>query len=302
MNVLIIGATGYLGTSIAEAVVRHGYQVTATARSPHAAETLRARGYAVVDADASNPRSLFGPARASDAIVYCVNVTGADQFAVDTHALTQLVEAAKHSPKRIAYTSGVWIYGSTGDAPAGEDAPHFPATLVARRPELERIVLASAHEGVLATVVRPGIVYGRNGGIPEMFVTSARERGAATIVGDGTNHWPAIHVDDLGELFALALERAPIASIYNAADDSAFTVREIAEAASRGAGKNGATTLLPLEQARLVMGDFAEALALDQRISSAHARAELGWKPNAPSIVEDLERGSYATTQTPAGG
>lgn len=300
MNVLIIGATGYLGTSIAEAMVRHGHGVTAAARSPHAAEALRGRGYAVVEADASNPHSLFHPAREADAIVYCVNVTDADPFAVDSRALKQLVEAAKHPPKKIVYTSGVWIYGST-DTPVAEDAPLFPATLVARRPELERLALAGAHDGVHSIVIRPAVVYGRNGGIPEMFVTSARERGSATIVGDGTNHWPVIHVDDLGELYALALERAPIASIYNGADDSAFTVREIAEAASRGAGKDGATTVLPLEAARAAMGHFAEALALDQRISSARARSELGWAPTALSIVDDLERGSYTKVEAPLG-
>ena len=294
MNVLIIGATGYLGTSVAEALVRHGHQVTAAARSQHARETLEHLGYTVVEADAARPHSLFHPARAADAIVYCVNVTDADPFAVDTQALRQLVEAAKHPAKKLLYTSGCWIYGETGPTPAAEDAPLFPATLAMNRPELERIVAGGLRDGIEPIILRPGIVYGRAAGIPAMFVTSAHERGSATIIGDGKNHWPTVHVDDLGELYALALEHAAPGSIYNAVNDDSFTVQEIAEAASRGAGRDGATTLLPLEQARAVMGPFAEALALDQRLDASLVKKELRWAPKAPSLIEELEHGSYA--------
>jgi hypothetical protein len=65
-------------------------------------------------------------------------------------------------------------------------------------------------------------------------------------------------------------------------------MREIAEAASRGAGAGGATTTVSPG----ILGPFGESLMLDQRISNARAR-NLGWTPNASTIVEDLEHGSY---------
>src|SRR5581483_7682640 len=117
-------------------------------------------------------------------------------------------EATKNPSKRLIYTSGAWVYGATGPEPVTEQATLNPPPLVARRPELERIVLDAQAGGVHPIVIRPGIVYGRKAGIPEMFVNSAHERGAATIVGDGTNHWACVHVDDLAQLYLLALQNA----------------------------------------------------------------------------------------------
>ena len=46
-----------------------------------------------------------------------------------------------------------------------------------------------------------------------------------------------------------------------------------------------------------MLGPFGECLMLDQQISNARAKRDLGWQPKAPSIVEDLERGSYLAAQ-----
>ena len=79
---------------------------------------------------------------------------------------------------------------------------------------------------------------------------------------------------------------------YNAVNDDTFTVREIAEAASRGAGAGGATANVPAD----ILGPFGECLALDQRISAERAKADLGWVPRSPSLIEELESGSYPST------
>ena len=47
-----------------------------------------------------------------------------------------------------------------------------------------------------------------------MLVNAARESGAAWYVGDGGNHWPMVHVDDLAALFVLALEQAQPGSVF----------------------------------------------------------------------------------------
>src|SRR5205807_9278738 len=142
----------------------------------------------------------------------------------------------------------------------------------------EQLTLDMAKEGIRAVVVRPGIVYGgAHGGIPAMLFGTALKHGAPQIVGEGANHWPMVHVDDLAELYVRLVERAPAGSVFHATDASTRTVREIAEAASRAAGKDGKVTVLPLEKAKKSMGDFAEALALDQKVSSEKARNELDW-------------------------
>jgi nucleoside-diphosphate-sugar epimerase len=162
--------------------------------------------------------------------------------------------------------------------------------LAAWRPEAEHIALTGG-----GMVIRPAVVYGRAGGIPAMLVQSARETGAARYIGDGENRWPLVHVEDLAELYVLALEKAKPGSIYMAADGPSYRVREIAEAASYAADAAGATQAVPLEEARKQYGAaFADALVLDQQISAEKAKRELGWKPHGASVLEELRYGSYA--------
>lgn len=291
MNVLIIGATGYVGSAIDEALRARGHHTVGTARSDAAREKLAARGTAVVDADAARPATLFEAIVAADAVVYSVSVTDADPFAVDSGALKMIRKGMAGTEKTFVFVSGAWVYGTTGTSPVSEDAPLYPPSFVARRIELERAVIAMTKLGVRAIVIRPGVVFGRGGGLATMFAASARERGAATIVGPGTNHWATIEVGDLGELIALAVERGLPGRAYNAVNDDRFTVAEIAAAASRGAGKDGATNVVPAS----VMGQLGECLALDQTLSAQRAKSDLGWTARGPSIVATLESGAYET-------
>lgn len=293
MNVLLIGATGYIGTGIDEALRARGHHTIGVARSELAKATLAARGTASIAGDLAQPKSIVAAAHDADAVVFAAQVTDDNTFRVESGSLGALTKALEGTGKTLVYCSGAWVYGDTGGAVADETFPLNPVQLVARRPELEQLVLACGTRGTRAVVVRPGLVYGRGMGVPAMHVESARERKAATIVGAGENRWAVVDVSDLGQLFALATEKAPNGSIYNGTDESAHTVRELAEAASRGAGAGGATFVMPRETALGVLGEFGEALLVDQRITSQKARKELGWEPKALSILEDLERGSY---------
>ena len=293
MNVLVLGATGYIGGAICEALRAAGHTVTGTARSPEAAQRLRAAHVEPVTADITDPTSLKAPAQHADGVIYAVQYNGSNGADVEGAALHALVNALAGSNKPLLYTSGVWIYGSTGDRIADERHANCPTPLVAHRPALERIVLDGVSRGVRAVIIRPGDVYGRGGGIPAMWTQSAKQNGAVRYVGDGSSHWPVVHVEDLAQLYLLALTKAEAGSVYNAGDETAFTVREMAEAASYGAGAGGKTTTWPLEEARKSLGAFADALVLDMRITSRKARAELGWQTRPSTILDDLRTGSY---------
>jgi nucleoside-diphosphate-sugar epimerase len=105
-------------------------------------------------------------------------------------------------------------------------------------------------------------------------------------------------VDDLADLFLLALERAPAGTLLLAVnDDEAHTIADLAAAASRGAGSGGRTESRPLEEAGKKLGAYADALVLDQLASGKRAKELLGWRPSGPDILEELERGSYAQAE-----
>lgn len=296
MQVFVVGASGYVGSAIAQALRKHGHSVIGAARSEQTARALRDAGVEAVTADISQPQSLTAPAQRAGSVIYAVQYNGEDSPSVEGAALRALVDALAGSGKPIVYTSGVWIYGNTGDRAADENAPLAPTPLIAHRPQLERIVLDGAARNVRSIVIRPGDLYGAGGGIPAMWVQSARKENAARFVGDGRNRWAVVHRDDVAELYALALERAQPGSIYNAADETSFTVAEMAEAASYGAGCDGSVIAWPLEEARHALGAFADALALDTRVSSQRAREVLGWTTRSVTILEDLRGGSYVSS------
>ena len=291
MRVLVIGATGYIGRTVCELLGSRGHEVSGLIRP--ASESRVPANVAAVSGDVTAPESLAAACRESDAVVYCVQYNGEDGFSVESGALRALCGALAPAGKRLLYTSGVWMYGNNYPQIATEETPPNPIAIVAKRPDLERIVIDAAKDGVHSVIIRPGDVYGRGGGIPAMWVQSARDEGAARVIGDGNNHWPMIHIDDLAVLFALALERAAAGSAYIAVDDTQLTVNAMAEAASRGAGKGGAVTHWPLEEARKAMGAFADALAIDQAATSAKARRELSWTTRASTAIDDLASGSY---------
>lgn len=291
MNVFILGATGYIGTAVDEALRSRGHHTTGLARSDAAREKLASRGTSSYMGDAAQPQTLERALREADAVVYAVRVTDADPIAVDRGALRAIRKALAGTEKTFVYLSDAWVYGETGDAEATEDATLAPPALVARRLDLERATLEMTKLGVRAIVVRPGIVYGRRAGLAAMFVQSARERGSATIIGDGSNRWATIEVGDLGDFVARTVDLGRPGRAYNAVNDDRFCVREIARAASRGAGAGGQTNLVAVP----VMGGLGECMALDQTISAERAKRDLGWRATGPSILVDVEHGSYAT-------
>ncbi|MBV8197785.1 MAG: NAD-dependent epimerase/dehydratase family protein [Candidatus Eremiobacteraeota bacterium] len=298
MRVFVIGATGYVGSAVVAALRNRGDAVVGSARTEAAATKLRDGGIEAALCDVTAPESLRAPARGCDAVVYAVQYNGADVAAMESAALDSIVNALAGSGNALLYTSGYWVYGNTGDRVAAEDSPLDPIALIAYRPGLERIVLDGVQRSVRAIVIRPGVVYGKGAGIPAMWARSAKEEGAARFVGDGRNRWAMIHRDDLAQLYVLALERAGPGAIYNAGDETSFTVREMAEAAAAGAGKNGAVTSWPLEEARGALGAFADALTVDSRITAQRARKELGWGPRSATILDDLKRGSYSLPES----
>ena len=297
MKVLVIGATGYIGGAASRALKSHGHEVIGTAQDAKDVAALNARGDGAVKADLRDPRSVRDAARGTDGAIYAVQFRGSptdDPFAIESRALETLIGDFAGSQRPLVFTSGAWYYGSTYGRIVDESAPPNPPDIVATRPALEHIVCSAASRGVRGIVIRPGDAYGHGAGLPSLFYNSVQELRAVRYVGEGDNHWPVVHVDDLGELFTLALERAKAGDVFNGADEDAYRVQDMAKAASLGAGLGGRTISWPYEEARATLGMLADALILDQRLSSAHARSQLGWRPSRPTILEDLEHGSYA--------
>ena len=182
--------------------------------------------------------------------------------------------------------------GDTGGRVVTEDDPVNPPALVAWRPVVEQRVIGATVHHVRASVIRPAMVYGHRGGIPCGFAKTAREEGAARVIGDGENHWGFVHLSDLAELYVRMVEHAPGGTVLLASAGDAVKVKDVAAAASRGAGAEGRVRFIPLVEARKTMGALADALTMDQAFDSARARTLLGWNPTGPGILEEMEQGA----------
>jgi nucleoside-diphosphate-sugar epimerase len=185
------------------------------------------------------------------------------------------------------HTGGVWVYGNT-EGVVDETAPQAPPPVTAWRDDNERRILERAGGGGHPVLVMPGVVYGHGGGLIGQFIGAQAHAGAAHYIGAGDNRWALVHVEDIAELYVAALASPP-GGVYAGVDDSQSpTMRQIAEAVSVAAGRSGTASSITMEQARHEFGPLADAFALDQRFTAAHAHRVLGWTPAARDVLAEL--------------
>jgi nucleoside-diphosphate-sugar epimerase len=280
MKIFVTGATGYIGSVVVERLRDFGHQVSGLARSDESARKLQAAGALATRGNLHDPASLARAARECDAAIHLAMEFSAETPRLDRRATETILEEYRLTGRPFLYTSGVWVLGDTGGAEADEETPLNPVPLVAWRPAVEQLVLGA--QGPRGVVIRPAMVYGRGGGFLGDFARQGREHGAVRIVGTGTNRWPFVHVDDLADLYVLALG-AVAGSLYFASAGPSIPVKDAAHAAANGAPVKS----IPLEEARRALGPVADALVLDQIVSSRKAIRELGWSPKAKSPLED---------------
>ncbi|QEV16223.1 NAD-dependent epimerase/dehydratase family protein [Streptomyces alboniger] len=288
MKVLVLGATGYIGSAVVSCLTREGHDVVPLVKS--AAELHP--DVPVRVGDLADPASLRAAVTDDvDAVVNLATPTGDE--AVDTAALDALLAPLRGTGRAFVYTSGVWVLGATGNAPATEDAATDPIAIVGYRPRIEQRVLAAAGDDVRAVVIRPGIAYGRDGGIPALMTGWAREHGAGRYVGPVATRWPMVHVDDLAELYVLALTKGHSGDLLHGVAWESVPAAAVAAAADIAAGGVGRAEPWPFAEAAEALGEpFAEALALDQVVSGRRAGEELGWQPSRPNVLTELAGGT----------
>jgi nucleoside-diphosphate-sugar epimerase len=284
MKVFVTGGTGYIGSAVVRHLVRSGHQVTGLVRSVERQAQVARLGARGVVGDIKSPSSYVAVAAEHEALVHIGFEYGEHAVTADRTALESLIAAARSAgaPRSVIYTSGCLVVGKAGNAPAYEDASTAQPIFNTWRPAHERVAVEAATAGVATSVIRPGWVYGGDGGLVAGYFQTAIEEGAAAHVGDGQNRLPLVHRDDLAELYRLVVEQRAT-GIFHGVDASRERVVDLAAAASRAAGKGGATRSIPLAEAKQAMGLFAEAMVVDQVLGSRRAQA-LGWKHRAPFV------------------
>jgi len=134
---------------------------------------------------------------------------------------------------------------------------------------------------------------GDTAGFVPSLIGIARTKGVSAFVGDGSNRWPAVHRLDAARLFRLAVEAAPAGSRLHGAGEEGVPFREIAEVI----GRQLKLPVVSIEasDAGDHFGFLGPLVLLDNPTSSALTRQLLGWRPQGPGLIEDIEQGHYFT-------
>ena len=147
--------------------------------------------------------------------------------------------------------------------------------------------------GVRSAVLCNGVVYGDPIGLPaESDMVAALARGATTWgrarhIGRGLNRWSNVHVDDMADLYAIALRAAPPASFFfveNGEEDMRNMTQAIADRLDLGAAEPA-----DIDQAEGLWGHRLAnyTLGSNSRVRGTLGRT-LGWIPTRESILEWL--------------
>ena len=310
MNVFVLGATGYIGSVVAEKLQQAGHRVVGLARSAASAEALEARGIQPVRGSLESPDVLTRAARAADAVVQAAFTQEGHDFvasvAVERTAVRVLLRALEGTGKALVVTSGTAVLGDTGDRVFDEDTPivrpepdasagagNAALRALGERLAMEKEVLGAS--GVRGIVLRPPNVYGRSDGqsVLTMLRRAGRTLGAVPYApGTAEHRWSFVHVDDLAHLYLLALEGAKAGELFHAGAEIGLRTRAIAEAVSHQLGLGGATVELELPALGEALGapPMAPYWASNSQSSGEKARRVLGWRPEHTRMLDEVAR------------
>jgi hypothetical protein len=276
MNVVITGATGFIGRRVAEYLRGAGHNIRAVSvRTPPRPADLE--GCEAVIHLAGEPVAQRWTREARERI-----------RASRVESTRTLVAALRPNPPKVLVSaSAVGYYGSRGDEILTESAAPAGDFLGRLAVDWEREAQEAQKFGVRVVSLRIAVVLGRNGGALARMLLPFR-LGIGGRIGDGKQWMSWIHLDDLASLAGFALENAGLRGAINASSPNPVTnaefTRELARALHRPA-----IVPVPRLALKLLFGEMAEIIFSSQRVVP-EAALKAGFAFRFPGIREALEK------------
>src|SRR5262245_1347211 len=290
MDIFLTGAAGYIGGSVAARLLEARHRVRGLVRTPEKAELISKLGIEPVVGTLDDVGLLAREAGKADGVVHTAN---ADHLS----SARALIAALEGTGKPLLHTSGSSVIGDdargnrVAEAIFDEDTPFVVPAAKQHRRDIDLMALRAAGSAVRSAVICPSMIYGAGRGanphsvqIP-FLADSARRQGFVQVIGQGVNRWSNVHIDDLAELYLLALAKAPPGAFYFAESGEA-SFGEIGAAIATRLGL-GAVQSLPAESAAEKWGESRAyySFGSNSRVRAKRARRELGWTPRHTSVI-----------------
>jgi len=201
VNVLVTGATGFVGPYVVQALVDAGHHVRVLERTPGSSATLPSQD--AVTGDMTDAAALRHAVEGQEVVVHLVAIINGSpaQFErVMSQGTRDLVAAAKEAGvRRFVLMSALGTSEETKEL-----VPYYRAKWA-----MEQAVKGSGLEHV---IFRPSFIFGRGGGALQQFLRIARVAPVTPIVGPGTQRIQPIWVEDVAAYFAEAIEKPEAAN------------------------------------------------------------------------------------------
>jgi len=317
-TIFLTGATGFIGSHLAEVLLRRGCEVRCLIRPGSAGAAGLPRGVVPVVGRVEEPTGYRDAVSGCDAVFHlagCVNaLSRAALMETNGHATARLADAcaALPAPPRFVFVSSL---AAAGPPPHGrpqrdETDAAAPVSNYGRSKRAGEIALEQLADRLPVTIVRPGIVYGRRDPKIAAVFKAIHRTGVHFVVGFRTPPLSLIHVDDLVGLIVraatdgetLAVAAGPVGrGYYLACDDSDHPTywqfgRHIAAALGRGvfvwplwrwvgrtvAGVSEAVSRITGDASLLTLDKIREATVRSWACSAAKAREQLAFAPPLP--------------------
>lgn len=318
MRNLITGASGFIGSYIAESLKKQGEHVFALVRETSNTEFLKKIGVELRYGELNNPESLKKAMQDIKAVYHSAAladewISPETAYRVNVEGTRNLLEAAKQeNVKRFIFISTLAVlgmrdhYGTRADAPYRKVGDPYIDTKI----DSEKMAMDYYKTyGLPVTVVRPGFVFGPRDKklIPRIVDKLGKDK--FMFVGDGKNKINAVYIENLADaIVAAARSERAVGQAYNVTNDSGmdienfiFTISDIwnIKRPSKHIPKalaylvchvlEGSARLARAKNPPYITKTRIKFLSLNLEFDIKKTREELGYRPLI-SVEEGLKR------------
>jgi nucleoside-diphosphate-sugar epimerase len=268
-RVLVVGATGHIGSYLVPRLVRGGHEVIAMSRGSrdpyHPSPQWDSVTTIAIDRDAEDAAGTFGDRVAAlgpDVVI--------DLICFTADSARQLVYALRPSRPLLVHCGTIWVHGPALSVPVTEDDPRtaygeYGTGKAAIEALLHRETLTG---GVPSVVLHPGHISGPGwpvitpaGNLDPAVWTSLATGKPLMLPDHGLGVLHHVHADDVAQAFELALSRpAAIGASFHVVAQRAMTLRGLATGVAAWFGREPVL-------------EFADWAEFERQATAEHAAA-----------------------------
>jgi uncharacterized protein (TIGR01777 family) len=280
LKVFITGGTGFVGRSLAHALIAQEHSVTVLSR--RIPREGRIPGVSYIGGNPAEEGQWQSDLADFDAIV---NLAGSSIFsrwsAGAKHEIrTSRINATKNivnalpeyqeTGKQITLVSGsaIGFYGARSDRGITEETPVGKGFLASVAQEWEEAAMEAAAKGVRVVLCRLGVVLGRNGGAMGKMLTPFKW-GVGSPLGSGKQWFSWIHIDDLVNIFLYVLKQQEISGPVNCTAPNPITNMEMSKTLGKTLGRPVFLPAIPSIVAKILLGEFSSVFLEGQHVIPA---------------------------------